>query len=761
MKVLLIDPPGWQKHSINLGLCYLAGTLLLKNVEARILDMNNNSYSQSSLEEAVSNFNPGIIGISVKTATAKTCASIAAGLKKIFPGIIYVAGGPHITLSAVEFLKENRSFDFGIAGEGEVCFAELVSRLMDKGDISSISGLCYYRENSLVCNAVSLSADLSGLAFPRLECIANINFLNLRYPLLTSRGCPYGCIFCCVGVISGKKWRPRRPENVIGELIEAKSKYRIDSFEIMDDNFTFDLDRAKTICRLLTKERLSLDWWCHNGLRADKLDEEVICLMKEAGCKSIAIGIESGDETVFNNIKKGESLADITKAVKMIQKAGLQCVGYFITGLPGDSIAATKKTVRFQRQLGLSDHKYNIVVPYPGTRMREQVAAGGRFLLDIRETSHFGENARVSFDTDELAKETIEQCWHMANCQGWVYGEKDLQKIEEVFKTRHQRDIQRIVFIAEDDLMGISKNIQIEYREADIIEVIIDNSLDSRENLYHIKLGNAPGYFKEISKLSRHQEGGIIVNTSKHKLFVQNTDSAKEGYIRREELPDIRQWDNPEGKYYACRLKYFSPGSPLGENGIIYKDGISLPFSPAPQWEKQACGKLESGIAFISLSAYDPGSVYTADYFSARAVTPAKELRPFDAQLQGKDGDKSAFLETIFRESDILFVPESLAVFAGIFSRAKINARYYRKDSEKFALGYEILEPFFSLRAGIHKIRKAKFHKQPKAFLVCFKQSYLFAGKAAKVMGLWLQIIILVSLTNFNRITGRIIKAAG
>lgn len=747
MRVLLIDPPGWQKHSINLGLCYLAGVLSLKNTEVKILDMNNNFYSQDALKGIVNTFNPGIIGISVKTATANTCARIAGSLKQTFPGIVYVVGGPHITLCAEEFLKENRFFDFGITGDGEVPFADLVANLMDnKSDLGSISGLCYYRDNSLIYNNMCLNADVSRLPFPRLECIMNIDFLNFRYPLLTSRGCPYGCIFCCVGVISGKKWRPREPENVIKELIEAKSKYQIPSFEIMDDNFTFDLGRAKVICRLLIKERLCLDWWCHNGLRADRLDEELLCLMKESGCKSIAIGIESGDEAVFNNIKKGESLADITKAVKMIQKAGLQCVGYFITGLPGDSIAATKKTVRFQRQLRLSDYKYNIAVAYPGTRMWEQVRTNGRLLLDIRETSHFGENARVSFDTDELTKETIEQCWHLANCQGWIYGEEDLQKIREVFKSRHKRDIQRIAFIGDDELMGASKNLKIEYSEADIIEAALDNGPEFQNNCYYIKLNDTRSYFKDVFKLSR-DGGKIIVNTSKQKLFMQNAGSAKEEYIRREALPDIRQWGKPEGKYYAARLKYFSPGNPSGGNGIIYKDGIALPFSPVPQWEKYACGKLESGIAFISLAAYNPGSVYTADYFSARAGSPTKELMLEDASLQDKDDIESPLLEIILRESDILFVPESLTTFAHIFSKAKINVMYYRKDSEKLALGYEILESFSPLPG-----KKIKAHSSS------LNQSHVLIKKVIKVMALWLHIVILAFLTGLKRTSGRIIK---
>jgi len=756
MKVLLIDPPGWQKHSVNLGLAYLAGTLASEKIEVKILDLNNHPCSDDALRDTIKAIDPGIIGISIKTATANASSRIADTIKKSFPHLPLVAGGPHISLCSEEFLRENRSFDFGIVGDGEVPLAALTRSLTHhETDLGHVRGLCYHRNGTFVRNASGVGSEITRLAYPDFDPIVDMDFQDFRYPLLTSRGCPYGCIFCCVGAISGKKWRPREPEDVVGELIAAKQKYQITSFEIMDDNCTFDVARAKALCRLLIKKKLRLDWWCHNGVRADKLDRELLRLMKRAGCRSIAIGVETGDENVFKGINKGETLADITRAVKMIQGAGLQCVGYFIVGLPGDSVASTKKTVRFQRSLNLSHFTYNIAIPYPGTKMADLVQKNGRLLLDIKETYHFGENAKVPFETDQLSQETIKQCFQLANHQGWVWGERDLQRIREMFKARYRRDVQRVAFIADRDAEGISKNIQIEYGQAKVLEIKVDESLRSLDNNHLVALRETHGYFDEVFGLFR--EGGeIIANMGSQKLFFRDNTKRKEEYVRDEKLPDIREWDKPEGKYYAARLKHFSPDSCLRKNGIIYKDGIALPFNAVPQWQKVACGKIQSGLVFISLAAHDLASQYTADYVATNLGVFTKELVLDNPASQGgkTDGIPRSILDTVLAQTDMLFVPGSLAGYAHIFSKAKMNVVYSKKNSETLALGYETLESFAVASASLSGTLRTYLGGRIEAAV----RTISLTRTVARGIILWVQIIIMMSWTGIKSFSSRIVR---
>lgn len=284
MSVLLIDPPGWQKHSLNLGLAYIAGTVRAANFDVQILDLNNHTYSDERIKKIISDYKPKAIGVSVKTATANVSAQLIRKIKKDFPDILYIVGGPHVTLCGQEFLRENKEIDVGIRGEAEESLVNLIENIKDgRSKILATGGVCYRNNGNLFSNNDYKSPDVTKLPFPALEAIKDIDFSDLRYPLLTSRGCPYGCIFCCVGLIASKRWRDRTPEDVVSELLHAKDVYQVSSFEIMDDNFTFDIERAKKICRLIIKERLNLDWWCHNGLRADKLDWELVSLMKKAG----------------------------------------------------------------------------------------------------------------------------------------------------------------------------------------------------------------------------------------------------------------------------------------------------------------------------------------------------------------------------------------------------------------------------------------------------------------------------------------------
>jgi anaerobic magnesium-protoporphyrin IX monomethyl ester cyclase len=759
MRILLIDPPGWQKHSINLGLSFLAGTLFSKNlnVEVKVLDLNNNYLSEADLKNFVGDYQPQVVGISIKTATANSSKRIFSSLHRFFPDIIYVAGGPHMTLCAEEFLSENRNIDFGILGEGELPFSELIEATQCKKDgLAGIRGLSYYRKDSLIINPVCWDSDVSQLAFPRFEAIVGLDFSNFRYPLLTSRGCPHGCIFCCVGAISGKKWRAREPENVIKELRDARQRYQINSFEVMDDNFTFDLDRAKRICRLLIKEKLNLDWWCHNGLRADKLDDEILGLMKRSGCKSIALGIESGDESVFDNLAKGETLLDIRRSVKMIQKAGINCVGYFIVGLPGDSIVSTKKTVKFQRGLKLSDHKYNLLVPYPGTKIWEIVNNRGRMLLDIKETSHFGDNIKASFEMDGLNKKTIEQCYYLATQQSWIYGEEDLRMIGKTFNSRYGKGIKRILIIGEDEVSEISECMRIEYGHADILGVRMDNRLESKETQDFSLPPSDRDYFGALLRCPMGNRQ-IIINILSKRLFLGDRNGEKEGYIRGEALPIAEEWEKCEGRYYTTRLNHFSPSTQSAKNGVVYRNGIALPFSPTPQWERVACGKIESGIAFISLAAHNTSSTYTTDYLTMRIVSDLKELIPDKLNFSGKKDISGSLLELVLCQTDCLVIPESLKSFAFIFSKAKMNVVYSKKDNERFAIEYKVFEPL-SIQENRHyffKNLKNHLRKETSDFLTKFYLPNFSVPKVFNVLLLWPQILALFLLSGLKKTLSR------
>lgn len=750
MKVLLIDPPGWQKHSLNLGLAYLAGAIRAAGFDVRILDLNNHVYPEARLKKIITDYSPKVIGISIKTSTANVSAEIIRGLKKIFPEIVYTAGGPHITLCAKEFIRENKEIDFGIIGEGEVSFIKLINNIKDgKKDIPDAGGICYRKNGNQIISGGYEILDISKLPFPVFECVKDMDFSDFRYPLLTSRGCPYGCIFCCVGLISGKKWRARAHDDVVNELLQAKENYQVSSFEVMDDNFTFDISRAKKICQLIIKKKLNMDWWCHNGLRADRLDRELLDLMKRAGCKSIALGIETGDKDVFNNINKGEKLADIARAVKMIKKAGIKCVGYFIVGLPGDSVESTKRSVRFQRGLGLSDYKFNMLIPYPGSRIWDIVNERGRLLEDIKGSYHFGENIKIPFEMDGLSKETMEQCMYLVENQEWTRGENGIINIRNDFNARFGRDIKRVIYI-ENDSKPTAQYLKIEYENANVIKIKQSFHAGEIKGQYLLEHNYEGSYFDILFRLTQEEGYQIIFDVPRKRLLIQKVKNMENEYIRAEVLAHPQEWDGSARGYFATRLKNSSPDINSANNGIIYKDDIALPFSHCPQWEKIPCGKIESGLAFISTSAFNPESGYKADYLTVRTDFERRELITPDPE--------DSALGKIMGESDILFCPEELECFALIFSGAKMNIAYYRNGCGADSLEYRILDPLsignnYYFKRIIRRILNIR-HKIKSVI----KEYIIAAKKCYRVFILWVQILTRILSVGTKNFISRIVK---
>lgn len=417
MKVLLIDPPGWQKGILNVGLAYLASSLERKGFGVQVIDANNKSLSDRELLNIVSNYNPTIIGYSINTGTVRSAIRMAKKTKEVFTHLIHVAGGPHISLFYQEFLTQNSEFDYAFLEEAEETFLLFCKKILNGDSISNVPGIAFINDDKkLIVNQLDKFPEPNDLPFPNYDNFYPLQkeLLQKNYSVVTSRGCPYSCIFCTASIICGKKWRGRSPQHVIEELKYAKSKYGIHSFDIVDDNFTLNVRRAKQFCRLLIDEKVGLEWRCPNGIRADKVDKELAELMRESGCNLACIGVESGDEEVFGNIGKGENLQEIEESIRILKSAGIKVTGLFIIGLPGDNLKKFNKSLEFIKRSGLDDAWFGFLIPFRGTQVYEWVKKNARLLRDFDEAQFFGTDARPIFETDQFSEKEMIQCYQKA-----------------------------------------------------------------------------------------------------------------------------------------------------------------------------------------------------------------------------------------------------------------------------------------------------------------------------------------------------------
>ena len=420
MKILLVDPPGKNK-GLNTGLGYLSA-VLKEGHEIRVLDLNNTEIGicgdpnpdmpinelEARIINAVDEFEPELFGVSVKTFTAGIAGHIFEIIKTNRPKITTIVGGPHITLDGSNFIRENR-INFGIQGEGEYTTPEVCNALNGNGSVENIEGIFYWKNGQLLHNSRNnVIKDLDALPFP---CYANFSSvienrgILKEYPLLSSRGCPYKCTYCSMPKIMGSKWRFRAPERVIDELKHAKQKYHSTSFAVVDDNLTLNLTRVEKICDLMISERLNLSWNCQNGIRADRIREDLAGKMKKSGCRFVWIGIESADEKVFEEIKKGEKLADIKNGIRHLKNAGIRVGGFFITGLPYSTRDADLKSVDFVKENGIDAWWFNFV-PYPHTDAWEWVQSNGKILRPIHGVLQYGSNEiDPVFETNDYTRD--------------------------------------------------------------------------------------------------------------------------------------------------------------------------------------------------------------------------------------------------------------------------------------------------------------------------------------------------------------------
>ncbi len=358
MKVLFVNPAVNECGVPHTGLATLSAVLKQRGHIVKVADYHFSSQTPK-IEEILDDFKPDVAGISLFSCMVYIADKMITAIRN--RNIPLLCGGPHAA-SYYKELSTDKRFDYIVIGEAENIIADLV----EDATINKAPQVIH-----------AALPDINKFPFPDYTSFYNYESIIL-YPLITSRGCPFNCSFCSIGISNSKKWRPRPVEKCIEEVRRVKLKLPfVKGLMIWDDNFSLDIKRAKRFLQMLLKEnfgyRLSLA-----NVRADRIDKEFLLLLKEAGCEEIQFGVEHGDPEVFRHIGKGETLEDIRLAAKLVNECRMKLGCSFIIGLPYDNIKKTFSSITLMKELKADHVHWNILAPYKGTRVHEYFKENGQ-----------------------------------------------------------------------------------------------------------------------------------------------------------------------------------------------------------------------------------------------------------------------------------------------------------------------------------------------------------------------------------------------
>ncbi len=388
MKILFVKPYNISDHiQPSLGLGYLANSIR-KDHEVEILDCVKRKFNLLDLIKYIEKTSPDIVGFQFYTYDLNFIKEAVNKIKKIWSEIVIVVGGPHPSSCGVEILNQIREIDFAFQGEAEIGFPIFLTNLSNKcDDFSEVNGLIWRKNSQIVCNPPSFHENIDELGFPAWDLINPQTYPEAQHgaffknfpiaPIITTRGCPFGCTFCAAHKITGKKLRKRSPKHVLEEINLLYNKFGIREIHIVDDNFTYDKEHAKNILKELKLAKLKISWAVPNGIRLGMVDSELLELMANTGCYLISVGIESGSDRILKLMKKNLTVSKIKNEIKFIKSFGFDIAGFFIIGFPGETEEDIKKTISFALELPLVRANFFTFLPLPGTEIYEELKKSG------------------------------------------------------------------------------------------------------------------------------------------------------------------------------------------------------------------------------------------------------------------------------------------------------------------------------------------------------------------------------------------------
>lgn len=435
MKVALVQPHhNYADLAPPLCLGYLASWVRreIPEVEIKVIDLAIGV----DLKKTLGIFEPDLIGVTGSTPIAGSQAQLLGSLKKDFPRARVIVGGPHASTVRDDLFEYD--VDGVVIGEGEETFVEIIRQ---GGSPEGIPGVL--TKQGMVSPRERIK-DIDTIPFPDRR-LFKLNRYKINGAMVTSRGCPYDCIFCAQSVC-GKSWRGHSPDYVVEEIDYLVKNYGVSVVRWMEDNPVLNKKRILEICEKIHQRSLAKKIRVENnsGLRADLVDEEILLALKSVGMDVVWIGLESADEEVLKQVKKRVTLDQIEKAALLAKRLGFVVSLYVTVGMPGDTLEKNRKTLEFVKKVRADNSLLGVATPYPGTELKEWVNRYGRWIeRDYKKWyGHIDVAEAPPFDTEEFPlEERLEaiRMWHnfIARQHGYIALRRPRRAIAYALRNRN------------------------------------------------------------------------------------------------------------------------------------------------------------------------------------------------------------------------------------------------------------------------------------------------------------------------------------
>jgi radical SAM superfamily enzyme YgiQ (UPF0313 family) len=389
MRVTLVNAQVLDGNNVvpPLGLLYIAAVLEKAGHKVQIFDADPEY--QSTIMKEIKDFNPELIGLSFLTVAYERAFNLCKDLKREIPDAIFCAGGVHTTVKPQDTLKEF-DLDFIVIGEGEDTIVEVCEKLEKKEGLAGVNGLMY-RENGevIVTDKRDMIKDLDSIPFPARHLIDMTPYLKPpgiirgyaeknQTTIVTSRGCPFKCIYCGSHNIFGRRTRRRSVKNVVDEIEDMVKNFGMKGIYYCDDTFTLSAKWVREYCDELKKRNLNIKWGCQS--RVDQTDRELMKMMKESGLVQLDFGVESGSERILKVLGKGgagDRTSQIKQSFKLCKELDIRTLATFIIGNPTETKADIDESFQVAKEINADYTAFYFLTPYPGTDIYDMAIENG------------------------------------------------------------------------------------------------------------------------------------------------------------------------------------------------------------------------------------------------------------------------------------------------------------------------------------------------------------------------------------------------